>query len=90
MKRTMSIEALEAEVARLKGLLEAHGVEWRPLGRDVREGGMARGAREKVALFRGLFQARSDVHALRWESAAGGRSGYAPTSGGPRSAGNHR
>ena len=54
MKRTMSIEALEAEVARLRGLLEAHGIEWRPLARGVREGGMARGAREKVALFRGL------------------------------------
>lgn len=78
MKRTMSIEALEAEVARLKGLLEAHGIEWRPLARDVREGGMARGAREKVALFRGLFHARSDVYALRWESATSGRSGYAP------------
>ena len=78
MKRTMSVEALEAEVARLTGLLEAHGIEWRLPSRDVREIGMARDAREKVALFRGLFHARSDVYALRWESAASGRSGYAP------------
>jgi len=33
---------------------------------------------EKVALFRTLFGARSDVYAMRWENAKSGRSGYAP------------
>ncbi len=33
---------------------------------------------EKIALFRSRFQGRDDVHALRWESAKTGRSGYSP------------
>ncbi len=78
MKRTTSVEDLKAEVARLKGLLDAHGIEWRLPSRDAREGGMSRGAHEKVAIFRRLFHVRSDVYVLRWESAASGRSGYAP------------
>ena len=34
---------------------------------------------DKVRLFRSRFAGREDVHALRWESAATGRSGYAPS-----------
>jgi superfamily II DNA or RNA helicase len=35
-------------------------------------------AADKVGLFRGLFAARTDVFATRWENPKSGRSGYAP------------
>jgi hypothetical protein len=35
-------------------------------------------AAEKVALIRRLFRGRGDVHALRWENARTGKSGYVP------------
>ena len=53
MKRTTSVGVLKAEVARLEGLLDAHGIAWRAVA-GAREGGMSRGAHEKVAIFRGF------------------------------------
>jgi superfamily II DNA or RNA helicase len=45
-------------------------------------------AAEKVALIRRLFRGRDDVHALRWENARTGKSGYVPaTVGGWRKTG---
>jgi hypothetical protein len=35
-------------------------------------------AEVKIALFRSLFSGRDDVHALRWESARTGKTGWSP------------
>lgn len=76
-------EALLAENARLRRLLEEHGI---PLAGEVRRESIGvaespshvpRSPEEKVALFRRLFRGRSDVYPLRWEG-KNGRSGYAP------------
>lgn len=81
-KLTDALIALQAENARLVALLEAHGIKWRaPAARasdeSVRDG-TPTSAEEKLALFRSLFQGRTDVFAVRWESAASGKSGYSP------------
>ncbi len=71
---------LRSENARLIALLESRGIKWclpkneppiskpesSPLTTD-----------EKITLFRRLFQGRSDVYPIRWESKAG-KSGYSP------------
>lgn len=73
---------LQAENARLVALLEAHGIEWRQPLPPISTVGETESSRlstaDKVALFRRLFRGRSDVFALRWESKATGKSGYAP------------
>lgn len=69
---------LRAENVRLTGLLEAHGIAWRPPARDRTLPATASlTTDEKIALFRRLFRGRTDVYPIRWESKAG-RSGYAP------------
>jgi hypothetical protein len=76
------LASLRAENARLVALLEAHGIDWRlspppaipSLATDVSR----LSTQDKVALFRRLFRGREDVHAIRWESKATGKSGYAP------------
>jgi len=75
---------LRAENARLIALLDSYGIDWRhdpappaasaPLSPEPSNLSTA----EKVALFRRLFQGRTDVHPVRWESATTGKSGYAP------------
>jgi hypothetical protein len=77
---------LRTENARLKALLDAHGVEWRlpqePTPQqtpDVEPSNFS--ANEKVALFRRLFRGRSDVYPIRWESKTTGKTGYAPACG---------
>lgn len=74
------LAALQAENARLIGLLEAHGIEWRALLRPspVAPEPMRLSTDEKVALFRRLFSGRTDVYPIRWESKTTGKSGYAP------------
>lgn len=74
---------LRAENARLISLLESHGIEWRspearltPVLHVPEASGLS--TLEKVALFRRLFRGRTDVYAVRWESATTGKSGYAP------------
>ena len=74
---------LRAEITRLRALLEAHGIEWRaqqqiapPLPQAPRTQRFS--TAEKIALFRRLFRARTDVYPLRWESKTSGKSGYAP------------
>lgn len=77
------LERLRAENARLVSLLEANGVEWRlppasaPQVQAEPEGQRLSTA-EKLVLFRRLFRGRDDVYAVRWESKATGKSGYAP------------
>ncbi|MFM8899603.1 MAG: TOTE conflict system archaeo-eukaryotic primase domain-containing protein [Burkholderiales bacterium] len=74
------LEALRAENARLILLLESHGIEWRlPLPPAVPEREPSRlSTDEKVALFRRLFQGRTDVYPVRWESKTTGKTGYSP------------
>lgn len=78
-----SLAALQAENARLIALLESHGIEWRlppepepppELERKPSKFSTA----EKVALFRRLFQGRTDVYPIRWEGKTSGKTGYAP------------
>lgn len=70
---------LRAENARLVGLLEASGMEWRlpePVTTPVNAAPLT--TDEKVALFRRLFRGRTDVYPVRWESKTTGKSGYSP------------
>ena len=75
------LDQLGRENARLIGLLEAHGIAWRPsgpgptepapIGDGDAEAAPAKGpssTQEKVTLFRSLFRGRDDVYALRWQS----------------------
>lgn len=81
-KLTAALRALQAENARLIALLEAHGIGWRaPSAEASKESVRDRtpmSAEEKLALFRRLFQGRTDVFPVRWESASSGKSGYSP------------
>jgi hypothetical protein len=77
---------LRTENARLKALLDAHGIEWRlpqvPTPQqtsDVEPSNFS--ANEKVALFRRLFRGRTDAYPIRWESKTTGKTGYAPACG---------
>jgi len=77
-----TLAALRAENARLVGLLEAHGIQWRQPNESVppaseRETSRL-STREKVALFRRLFRGRDDVFPVRWENKTGSKSGYTP------------
>lgn len=76
------MEALAAENARLIALLEAHGIKWREEQRqDCSASNPAQvklSPAEKVRLFRQLFQGRTDVYPVRWESKTTGKTGYAP------------
>lgn len=80
------LEALRAENARLRGILnldartdDGHRHAWAPtlfsqasatpmLDSDA-------SLKDKLALMRSLFGARTDVFALRWENVSSGRSG---------------
>jgi superfamily II DNA or RNA helicase len=80
------VKQLQAENARLLRLLELNPQEARPPGPsqagifDAAPGGVHAGSLPalKVAFFRALFAARTDVYAVRWESARSGRSGWMP------------
>lgn len=76
-----SVVELQTENARLIALLEAHGIEWRsppePTSVPVTEL-VVLSTTEKVALFRELFQGRTDVYPVRWESKTSGKAGYSP------------
>ena len=69
------IAALRAEIERLRGLLDANGIEWRPKP-QVHQSALSLEAR--VALFHSLFRGREDVFARRWYSRTSGKSGYQP------------
>ena len=71
---------LQAENARLVALLEAHGIEWRlkPAPRVSQPERAPTSTAEKLALFRRLFEGRTDVFPVRWESQTTGKSGYSP------------
>ena len=84
-----SLSALRKENDRLIALLEANRIDWRfpPNPPDppdstpnssLDEVTSTLGSREKIALFRRLFQGRTDVYPIRWESKTSGKSGYSP------------
>jgi hypothetical protein len=71
--RLLRLLQLSPEEARLPGPAQAGWFEAAP--GPVWAGSVAG---EKVAFFAALFGARTDVYALRWESARSGRSGWSP------------
>jgi len=84
---------LREENARLRALLglderpaDGHAVAWSPTLLPTSEAGPpvdADSSNEvKLALFRSLFGARSDVYAVRWENPSTGRSGWSPATQG--------
>lgn len=73
-------DQLRAENARLRRLLQTHGIEAReeaPPAAAPSSGRTPRTPEEKLALFRRLFRGRSDVFPVHWEGKSG-KSGYAP------------
>jgi hypothetical protein len=79
------LSRLRAENARLQRLLGLRPGEARPPGPvqtgifDAPPGPVDNGSSsEKVAFYRALFAARTDVYAVRWESRRTGRSGWMP------------
>jgi superfamily II DNA or RNA helicase len=84
MANNVTLTALQTENARLVALLEAHGVEWRlpalkpsPATLEGAESSKL-STIEKVALFRRLFQGRTDIYPVRWTSKSTGKAGYSP------------
>ena len=86
---TAELERLREENARLRALLgmderptEAHTVAWSPTLLSASPAVAPIDAQssnsDKLALFRSLFGARSDVYACRWESASSGKAGWSP------------
>ncbi len=76
-----ALAALRAENARLIGLLDAHGVQWRQavVASAAPEMAPSRlSTDEKVALFGQLFRGRTDVYPVRWEAKTSGKTGYSP------------
>jgi len=87
------VEVLRAENTRLRGLLglddrpdAGHAEAWRPtlITDPVEQPAVDASSTmlDKLALFRSLFGARSDVYAHRWESASSGKSGWSPATKG--------
>jgi hypothetical protein len=75
------VTALQTENARLVALLEANGIDWR-LPPESLASAEAEASKlstdQKVVLFRRLFQGRTDVYPIRWDSKTTGKAGYAP------------
>jgi len=74
--------ALRVENARLIALLESHGIDWRlpqtpAIKIKAETESTSLTTAEKVALFRRLFQGRTDVYPIRWENKTG-KAGYSP------------
>lgn len=80
------VERLKSENARLTRLLELRPGDKVPPGPaqtglfDARPGSVHAGSPPgvKVAFFRAMFAARTDVYATRWENRRTGRSGWLP------------
>jgi superfamily II DNA or RNA helicase len=80
------VDRLRVENARLQRLLELHPGEVRPPGPtqtgifDAAPGTVDNGSpsEKKIAFYRALFAARTDVYAVRWENRRTGKSGWMP------------
>ena len=81
-----TLEQLREENARLKALLADHGIDWEQPVRDIEPSRpdapipAELTTEAKIALFRRLFQGRTDMYPVRWESSKG-TSGYSPACG---------
>ena len=79
-----SLAFLKAENARLIALLESHGIVWHLPAPEPKQptaplpASLQLSTDEKVKLFRRLFQGRTDVYPVRWESKTTGKTGYSP------------
>ena len=84
----LELERLRAENARLRSLLESHGIEVlgavgkissseSPVAPVILKVSKRSPLEDRIALFMSLFQGRQDVCARRWES-RNGRAGYSP------------
>jgi hypothetical protein len=89
----VELARLREENARLRALLgldnrsaDDQSVAWSPTLLPTSVAGPpvdgASSNETKLELFRSLFGARSDVHAVRWENASTGRSGWSPATRG--------
>ena len=81
-----SLDRLRAENARLTRLLDLRGQDTTPGHEQLAVPApmlvtMASPERDKLALYADRFQARTDVHAVRWENARTGASGWISTPG---------
>ena len=81
------LQELETENARLRKILDVHGIPYvvtkpnvatKENQRVVSHTAPKLSLQEKVALFRSVFQGRDDVFAKRWYSSTNNRSGYQP------------
>ncbi|MFD1243820.1 TOTE conflict system archaeo-eukaryotic primase domain-containing protein [Paralysiella testudinis] len=72
---------LQAEIQRLRTLLDQAGIDWRPQPYPqpaaAQQTGKTMSAEAKIALFRQLFRGREDVYPLRWQSRQD-KAGYSP------------
>lgn len=77
------LQELEEENARLKKILEEHGISYSVIEATTTrslqtEAPLRLSLQEKVALFQSVFHGREDVFAKRWYSSTTKKSGYQP------------
>jgi superfamily II DNA or RNA helicase len=79
------LERLRAENVRLSRLLDLRGQDTTPAPEQLADAGpvpglvtMASPVGDKLALYGGLFRARTDVYAMRWDNTRTGTSGWMP------------
>ena len=80
---TCRIQELEKENSRLRAILDKNGISYTTKDNSLKENMapapvVTYSLEEKVAIFQGLFQGRSDVFAKRWYSETSKKSGYQP------------
>ena len=80
---TSRIQELEKENSRLRAILDKNGISYTFKDNNLQENVapapvVTYSLEEKVAIFQGLFQGRSDVFAKRWYSETSKKSGYQP------------
>lgn len=80
---TSRIQELEKENSRLRAILNKNGISYTSKDDSLKENVapapiVTYSLEEKVAIFQGLFQGRSDVFAKRWYSETSKKSGYQP------------
>ena len=80
---TSRIQELERENSRLRAILDKNGISYTFKDNNLQENVapapvVTYSLEEKVAIFQGLFQGRSDVFAKRWYSETSKKSGYQP------------
>ena len=80
---TSRIQELEKENSRPRAILDKNGISYTSTDNSLQKNVapapvVTYSLEEKVAIFQGLFQGRSDVFAKRWYSETSKKSGYQP------------